>query len=46
MTIRRILDRAADRGAHVTDRAWIGVCLAVLVAARVLWEAGKALDPR
>ena len=46
MTIRRILNNAADRGAHITDRAWIGTCLVILVAARVLWETGKRLDPR
>lgn len=43
MTIRSVLDNAVDRGAHITDRAWIGTCLALLVAARVLWETAKRL---
>ena len=46
MTIRSVLDNAVDRGAHVTDRAWIGTCLALLVAGRVLWETGRRFTPR
>lgn len=46
MTIRRALDRAADRTIYAGDTAVIGIALAGLVVARGLIELAKRLDPR